>query len=278
MTVIGAVLGSPISHSLSPALYRAAFTELGIQGDYVAMECHADNVAEIFQQVRQQNFRALSITMPLKEEIIPLLDGIDSNADLLDAVNCVSFIDGVAVGHNTDGDGCCDALEEQGGASLQGALVVLIGAGGTARSVALALGRRGAHISVMNRSLDNALYLVGRLSEDIEAHGGSITLGGVADVENASVLINTTSVGMNSSETPLSPEYLHSDLVVLDAVYQPMTTTLLADAARAGATTVDGLWMLIQQARRQCVHQFGQKPSVGVLRAAAERELSHRHK
>lgn len=278
MTVIGAVLGSPISHSLSPALYRAAFTELGIQGDYVAMECHADNVAEIFQQVRQQNFRALSITMPLKEEIIPLLGGIDSNADLLDAVNCVSFIDGVAVGHNTDGDGCCDALEEQGGASLQGARVVLIGAGGTARSVALALGRRGAHISVMNRSLDNALYLVSRLSEDIEAHGGSITLGGVADVENASVLINTTSVGMNSSETPLSPEYLHSDLVVLDAVYQPMTTTLLADAARAGATTVDGLWMLIQQARRQCVHQFGQKPSVGVLRAAAERELSHRHK
>ena len=278
MTVIGAVLGFPISHSLSPALYRAAFTELGIQGDYVAMECHADNVAEMFQQVRQQNFRALSITMPLKEEIIPLLDGIDSNADLLDAVNCVSFIDGVAVGHNTDGDGCCDALEEQGGASLQGARVVLIGAGGTARSVALALGRRGAHISVMNRSLDNALYLVGRLSEDIEAHGGSITLGGVADVENASVLINTTSVGMNSSETPLSPEYLHSDLVVLDAVYQPMTTTLLADAARAGATTVDGLWMLIQQARRQCVHQFGQKPSVGVLRAAAERELSHRHK
>ena len=278
MTVIGAVLGFPISHSLSPALYRAAFTELGIQGDYVAMECHADNVAEIFQQVRQQNFRALSITMPLKEEIIPLLDGIDSNADLLDAVNCVSFIDGVAVGHNTDGDGCCDALEEQGGASLQGARVVLIGAGGTARSVALALGRRGAHISVMNRSLDNALYLVGRLSEDIEAHGGSITLGGVADVENASVLINTTSVGMNSSETPLSPEYLHSDLVVLDAVYQPMTTTLLADAARAGATTVDGLWMLIQQARRQCVHQFGQKPSVGVLRVAAERELSHRHK
>lgn len=278
MTVIGAVLGSPISHSLSPALYRAAFSELGISGEYVAIECDVDDVASTFQNLRQGEIQALSITMPLKEEIISLLDGIDSNADLLDAVNCVSFVDGAAIGHNTDGDGCCDALEEQGGASLRGAQVVLIGAGGTARSVALALGRRGAHITVMNRSLDNALYLVGRLTEDIEAHGGSITLGGVADVAGASVLVNTTSVGMNSTETPLPSEYLHSKLVVLDAVYQPMTTTLLADAAMAGATTIDGLWMLIQQARRQCVHQFGQKPSVDTLRGAAERELSHRHK
>lgn len=278
MTVIGAVLGSPISHSLSPALYRAAFAELGIHGDYIAMECDEDNLEATFQQVRQQRFRALSITMPLKEVVIPFLDGIDSNADLLDAVNCVSFVGGNAVGHNTDGDGCCDALEEQGGASLQGANVVLLGAGGTARSVALALGRRGAHVKVLNRSLDNALYLVGRLTEDIEAHGGSITLGGVADVADAQVLVNTTSVGMNSTETPLAFEYLHSRLVVLDAVYQPMTTTLLDNATRAGATTIDGLWMLIQQARRQCVHQFGQKPSVDVLRAAAERELSDRHK
>ena len=135
MTVIGAVLGSPISHSLSPALYRAAFSELGISGEYVAIECDVDDVASTFQNLRQGEIQALSITMPLKEEIISLLDGIDSNADLLDAVNCVSFVDGAAIGHNTDGDGCCDALEEQGGASLRGAQVVLIGAGGTARSV-----------------------------------------------------------------------------------------------------------------------------------------------
>ena len=278
MTVIGAVLGSPISHSLSPALYRAAFTELGIEGDYVAMECTQDDVSITFQQLRHRGFRALSITMPLKEAIIPLLDVVDSNANLLNAVNCVSFVDDVAVGHNTDGDGCCDALEEQGGALLAGAHAVLLGAGGTARSVALALGRRGAHIAVVNRSHENAIRLVDRLREDIESHGGSIALGALADVGGASVLVNTTSVGMSSTSTPVPSEYLHSDLVVLDAVYQPMTTTLLADAAQVGASTVDGLWMLIQQARRQCVHQFGQKPSVDVLRAAAERELPHRHK
>jgi shikimate 5-dehydrogenase len=83
---------------------------------------------------------------------------------------------------------------------------------------------------------------------------------------------------MNSTETPFPSQFLHSGLVVLDAVYQPMVTTLMADAGAVGARTVDGLWMLIQQARRQCVHQFGQKPSVNALRRAAERELSHRHK
>lgn len=276
--VVGAVLGSPISHSLSPSLYRAAFSELGINGDYIAIECVEENVADTLNQLRRDGVQALSVTMPLKEAIIPFLDEVDSNAQLLNAVNCVSFIDGVAVGHNTDGDGCCDALEEQGGAELKGARVVVVGAGGTARSVALALGRRGAHISVMNRSLDNALYLVGRLNEDIEAHGGSITLGGVGDIESASVLINTTSVGMNTVATPVASEYLHSGLVVLDAVYQPMATTLLRDAGAAGATTIDGLWMLIQQARRQCVLQFGRKPSVIAMRAAAEHELSQRRK
>lgn len=276
--LIGAVLGSPVSHSLSPALYSAAFSELGINGDYVAIECGQGELSETYSDLQGRNIRALSITMPLKEAIIPLLEKIDSNAQLLNAVNCVSFVDGLAVGHNTDGDGCCDALEEQGGASLRGASAVVLGAGGTARSVALALGRRGARVAIVNRTLGNAESLCRRLSDDIASCGGEVRVGEAHDVRQATVLVNTTSVGMNSTETPLMSEHLHSNLVVLDAVYQPMDTTLLVNARRAGATTVDGLWMLIQQARRQCVHQFGQKPPTDVLRQAAERELSHRHK
>ena len=277
-TVVGAVLGKPVSHSLSPALYQAAFSQIGINGQYVAIECDANNVVDTFRELRRGALKALSITMPLKEVIIPLLDKIDSNAQLLNAVNCVSFDGGVAIGHNTDGDGCCDALEEQGGAVLRGATAVVLGAGGTARSVALALGRRGANVIIVNRTPENADALCRRLSVDIATHGGDVRVGSFEDVRRASVLVNTTSVGMNSVDTPLPTEFLHSSLVVLDAVYQPMTTTLLADAQRSGAVTVDGLWMLIQQARRQCVHQFGQKPPVDVLREAAERELSHRHK
>lgn len=277
-TLVGAVLGSPVSHSLSPVLYRAAFVELGISGDYVAVECNEETVQSTLSSLRNEHVRALSVTMPLKEAIIPFLDHLDSNAQLLNAVNCVSFDGNNAIGHNTDGDGCCDALEEQGGASLAGAKAVVLGAGGTARSVVLALGRRGATVCVVNRSRQNAESLVSRLSDDISSHGGEVSLGTFDDVRDATVLVNTTSVGMNSTLSPLPGEYLHPGLVVLDAVYQPMTTTLLADAQQAGATTVDGLWMLIQQARRQCVHQFGKKPPTGVLRTAAEHELSRRHK
>ncbi len=276
--VVGAVLGSPISHSLSPALYQAAFNELGIAGSYRAIDCTSTTLSSTFDELKQKHVRALSVTMPLKEVIIPLLDHIDSNAELLNAVNCVSFRESMAVGHNTDGDGCCDALEEQGSAVIRDATAVVLGAGGTARSVALALGRRGARVVIVNRTLENANALCERLAEDIRTHGGDVRVGTYDDVEAASILVNTTSVGMNSTQSPLAPEYLHAQLVVLDAVYQPMTTTLLADATEIGATTVDGLWMLIQQARRQCVHQFGEKPPVGVLRDAAERELSRRHK
>lgn len=277
-TLVGAVLGSPVSHSLSPVLYRAAFIELGVNGNYVAVECDEMSVESTLSSLRSKHVRALSVTMPLKEAIIPFLDRLDSNAQLLNAVNCVSFDGDIAIGHNTDGDGCCDALEEQGGATLAESKAVVLGAGGTARSVVLALGRRGATVRVVNRSQQNAESLVSRLSDDISRHGGDVALGTFDDVRDASVLVNTTSVGMNSTLSPLPSDYLHSGLVVLDAVYQPMTTTLLADAQRAGATTVDGLWMLIQQARRQCVHQFGKKPPLDVLRTAAEHELSRRHK
>lgn len=276
--LIGAVLGSPISHSLSPAIYRAAFREMGIVGEYTAIDCTSAQLEQTFRSLQEKNVRALSITMPLKETILPLLSSIDSDAQLLNAVNCVSFSGDRSVGHNTDGDGCCDALEQQGNAALAGAHAVVLGAGGTARSVALALGRRRAHVSIVNRTFSNADRLVATLSRDIAAHGGTITVGSVDSVHGATVVVNTTSVGMNSDVTPLPAHYFQAGQVVLDAVYQPMLTSFLRDGRAAGAITIDGLWMLIQQARRQCLHQFGITPPSESLREAAERELSLRHK
>jgi shikimate dehydrogenase len=101
-------------------------------------------------------------------------------------------------------------------------------------------------------------------------------VGTVDDIAAADVVVNTTSVGMNSTETLVPLSLLHSRHVVLDAVYQPLETTLLADARSVGATVVDGLWMLVQQARRQCVLQFGWNPSADIMREAAERELRSR--
>lgn len=103
-------------------------------------------------------------------------------------------------------------------------------------------------------------------------------MGSLSEIARAGVLVNTTSVGMNSDELPISANVLHRNLVVLDAVYSPMDTALLKAARQAGAVTVDGLWMLIQQARRQCVYQFGWNPDAVPMREAAERELAARRK
>ncbi len=278
MKRIAAVLGQPVSHSLSPAIHNAAFAVSHRDGEYVAIECSEREVASVVSATRKEGLVGLSVTMPLKEAIIDSLDSLHVTASLLNAVNCVSFADGKAVGYNTDGDGCCDALELQGGAELRGAHAVVLGAGGTARSVALALGLRGAHVRVVNRSIDKAEHLVNSLHFALADSGGSLEVGEPTDVSTATVLVNATSVGMNSTAVPIDVALLHSKLVVLDAVYSPMETALLSAVRSVGATAIDGLWMLIEQARHQQVLWFGENPDGRVMRQAAEQELERRRK
>ena len=275
---LAAVIGQPVSHSLSPAIHNAAFRASGRDGEYVAIECGEREVATTVSSLRAEGMVGLSVTMPLKEAVIDSLDSLHVTASLLNAVNCVSFADGRAVGHNTDGDGCCDALEQQGGATLRNATAVVLGAGGTARSVALALGMRGANVRVVNRSVDRAEHLVNSLHFALADSGGSLCVGEADDVSDAHILVNATSVGMNSQAMPVRPEVLHGGLVVLDAVYSPMDTALLSAARAARATTVDGLWMLIHQARHQQLLWFGEYPDAHVMRMAAEQELERRRK
>ena len=175
--LLAAVVGSPISHSLSPAIYRAAFASQSLVGEYEAIEADQASIKDVVAQLRARGIRGLSVTMPLKEAIIPLLDKVDDDARLLNAVNCVDFNNGVLTGHNTDGDGCCDALEQQGGALLGGTHAVVLGAGGTARSVALALGRRGTRVAIINRTMEKAEDLVRSLAPAAQEAGGDIVMG-----------------------------------------------------------------------------------------------------
>jgi shikimate dehydrogenase len=276
MSTIAAVIGSPVSHSLSPAIHNAAFVAAQRSGEYVAVECDTADVEATMAKFQSAGLVGLSVTMPLKEAVIDCLDFVTPDADFLNAVNCVTFGPDGSIGHNTDGDGCCDALTEQGGARLRGATVVLLGAGGTARSIALALVRRGAHVVVVNRTQSHAINLVGSFA----AFGDevSISVGDQSSIASASILINATSVGMNSSEIPIDSSVLHNRLTVLDAVYSPLETSLLAAARVAGATVVDGLWMLIHQARHQQKLWFGEFSDASAMRLAAERELSARRK
>ena len=272
-----AVIGHPVGHSLSPAIHRVGFAELGVDWTYDAIDCEPDGLPALFETVRRGGFGGLSVTMPLKEAVIAYLDVVDEDARALQAVNCISVSEGRLRGHNTDGDGCCDAIEETTGETVAGLDIVLLGAGGTARAVALAMVRRRARVHVVNRTEANAASLVDMV---VQRHGANaaIAVGVPADIAGSAVLVNTTSVGMNSSECPVDPSVLHPGLTVLDAVYSPMETVLLRHAADAGARTIDGLWMLIHQARHQQRLWFGRMPTAGPMRAESERELARRPK
>jgi shikimate dehydrogenase len=146
---------------------------------------------------------------------------------------------------------------------------VIVGAGGTARAIVATLERRGAgDIAVINRTESRA--------QDVIAAATNARIGTVDDIATANILINATSVGMGSQETPVEQARLHSALVVLDAVYYPLETTLLRDAKRAGAKTVDGLWMLVHQGALQQFAWFKEIGDVQLMRQAALDELANR--
>jgi len=272
-TVIACVIGSPIVQSLSPVIHNAAFAYAGRVGVYTAVETSLDECASVVARMRKLGVRGLSVTMPLKTEVIHCLDALDVTAKTLNAVNCVSIIDGIATGYNTDGDGCCDALLARSHSQIDGATAVVLGAGGTARSVALAMLRRGARVIIINRTDSTAHELVALLSSF-----GEISVGTESDITSATIVVNATSVGMHTSQTAISGQFLHADLVVLDAVYSPLNTKLLTLAEQAGATVIDGLWMLIYQAVRQQEIWFTDTPKPNVMRTAAEQELARRAK
>ena len=276
MTIeVAAIIGYPVSQSLSPAMHNAVFHQRKLDWSYVAMEVREEALLGVMQTLGSKSLLALSVTMPHKEAIFEILDNastsfgeIDESARAARSVNTIAISGGRLIGSNTDGDGCCNAIE-QTGFDIAGSRVVVVGAGGTARAIVATLARRGASdVAVINRTESRA--------QDVIASTNVARIGTVDDIANASILINATSVGMGNQETPVDATRLHSDLAVLDAVYHPLETTLLRDAKRAGAKTVDGLWMLVHQGALQQLAWFKEIGDVQLMRQAAVDELAVR--
>ena len=276
MTIeVAAIIGYPVSQSLSPAMHNAVFRQRKLDWSYVAMEVREEALLGVMQTLGSKSLLALSVTMPHKEAIFEILDNastsfgeIDESARAARSVNTIAISGGRLIGSNTDGDGCCNAIG-QTGVDIAGSRVVVVGAGGTARAIVATLARRGASdVAVINRTESRA--------QDVIASTNVARIGTVDDIANASILINATSVGMGNQETPVDATRLHSDLAVLDAVYHPLETTLLRDAKRAGAKTVDGLWMLVHQGALQQLAWFKEIGDVQLMRQAAVDELAVR--
>jgi 3-dehydroquinate dehydratase / shikimate dehydrogenase len=267
-TAITGIIGSPVAHSASPAMHNQAFASLDL--DFVYLPFEVKDLAEFFRRfVRSEtreidwNLRGLSVTIPHKSAVIPLLDEVDETARKIGAVNTVVVNEDRLIGYNTDVQGAIEPLEKA--CSLTGESCAVIGAGGSARAVIYGLLERGARVTVFARHPDKP-------RDFSESFGVRVLpIESLVSID-ASVLINTTPVGMCGHSEGLSPvprQALSGRRIVYDLVYNPIDTRLLIDARAERCQTIGGLEMLIAQAARQFELWTGRKPPIEAMRDAA---------
>jgi len=268
MDVYG-LLGNPVGHSVSPPMHEAAYAELGMDASYVAFEPPVDEIAAAVHGAKTLGIAGLNVTIPFKQDVLEYVE-TDPLAERIGAVNTIDFqTDGDPVGYNTDAIGITRSFEHHG-VDLDGKKAVVVGAGGAGRAAAFALSDAGCEVHIANRTVDKAIDLASQVPH---ASGGSLdTL--ESQLPEASVVLNATSVGMESDETPVPSGLLHDGLTVLDAVYAPLETRLLREATEVGADTIDGAWMLLFQGVEAFEIWTGRKGPVDAMNRALRTELA----
>jgi shikimate dehydrogenase len=263
-TRVAGVIGDPVRHSLSPRLHNAAYRALGLDWVFAAFEVADGAAAAALGGARALGFVGLSVTMPHKAAIAGLCDDLSPRAAALNSVNTVTIgPDGRAAGDSTDGAGLLRALGDAG-VDVAGRSIVLLGAGGAARAVAWALGDAGARVGVAARRTGAAA--------DAAALAGGETIAWedrVPAAATADIVVNATSVGMaGDAELPIPADALSAAQVIVDLVYEPRETPLLAAARARGAQPVSGIGMLVHLVALQVEMWSGQPAPVEVMRAA----------
>lgn len=251
------IIGDPIAQSKSPIIHGHWLQLLGLDGDYVRTRLAGDDLAEFFERRRADpDWGGCNVTIPHKQTVMPMLDRIDPAAAAIGAVNCVvPEAEGLA-GYNTDIDGVAEALDLT---DLQGRGAVVIGAGGGARAVVAYLADRGAEIVILARNPAKAEALRQLAPMEI------LPLDRTDAFDGAATIVNATSLGMVGAD-PMPQPLLeavreHSTgATVFDLVTTPPETQFLSAGRAGGGATVDGLTMLIGQARRAFRFFFGQMP------------------
>jgi shikimate dehydrogenase len=236
------IVGWPVEHSLSPAMHNAAFEELGLNWAYLAFSVHPDRIGEAVAGLAAAGCAGLNVTIPHKQAVLDLCSTLSPAARAIGAVNTL-VPDGAGGfrGDNTDAEGFIRSVDEAAPLDVQGADVLVIGAGGAARAVTFALKERGAVVRVANRSPEKAV--------ELGVHVPFVPAALNQTASQAAMVVNATSLGMGSDDVPpdLPLQGLGPDQVVVDLVYRPGGTPWLAAAAARGARTVDGLGMLLHQ-------------------------------
>jgi 3-dehydroquinate dehydratase/shikimate dehydrogenase len=252
------LVGLPVSHSVSPAMHNAAFAAAGIDAVYLPLP--AVSADDFVTFGRAFGVKGVSITTPHKISLMDRVDEVHAVAKEVGAINTIRVEDGRAIGRNTDVEGFLKPLA--GRMSLSGLRTSVLGGGGAARAVALALSSSGCRVTVHARRREQV--------DDIAARTGA-QAGPFPPARGSwDVLVNATSVGMypNVDETPIDASHLDGS-TVYDLVYNPPATRLLREAAAVGCSTIGGLEMLVGQAEAQFEWWTGVRPAPGVMSEAA---------
>lgn len=265
-TKLTAVIGNPVTHSLSPLLHNKIYAEE--QVDAVMLAFGNPSVEKLVDAIRTLPIHLAAVTMPHKQTIMPLLDWIDPEAFAIGAVNTVINREGKLEGYNTDIVGIAAALK---GVAKARTNALLIGAGGAARTVAYLLKREGVNIFCTNRERKQAEDL-------IHAFGGTIVEANALGSIPYDVVINATPIGMKPdiNATPFPEELIRPDSSIFDLVYSPLETKLLTSAKKRGARAISGIIMFLAQGLEQERLWLGKELAIESYREFLEKNIRER--
>ena len=276
-TEVYAVIGDPIGQSLSPAIHNASFRHLGLNKVLVPIRVPAGKLEGSLNELEWLGIKGYSVTIPHKEEMVPLLQQKDDTVERTGSCNTMVVEDGKRVGYNTDYRAAMDTLEDAlGGRPQDGEAsplldkqALILGAGGVARSIAFGLMHRGAAVTIASRNDEKATKLANEV-------GCRAIHWGTRASTKADMLINCTPVGMHPKvdDTPAPPAAFRAGMLVFDTVYHPENTMFLKLARERGCTTVTGVDMFVHQAAQQFQIYTGHEAPMQLMRDVMKSKLS----
>jgi shikimate dehydrogenase len=268
-------MGQPVAGNPTQFMVERAFAAAGLAWRYLTLEVSPDGLGDAVRGMRAMGFAGGNFTIPHKVAVVPLLDELTEAAQLMGAVNCVYFDGDKLVGENTDGKGFVQSLSEV--TNPEGKSVVILGAGGAARAIAVELGlSKVAQITVVNRTPERGQELADLLKNKAGVSSEFVEWKGNYEVaEGTEILINATSIGLNdeSQRVPINAKTLNAETIVADVIVNPPNTRFLSEAADHGCTTLNGLGMLVNQAVIGFKIWTGVDPDPAVMREALEEFL-----
>jgi len=280
--VLLGVFGFPVAHSLSPEMQNAAIRRLGLRCIYLKFAVPPSMLSRALDRAESLGFRGVNLTVPHKEAALPLMDLLTPAARRVGAVNTVTFMGaGRREGHTTDGEGFLRATREDLGFTPRGRKVVVLGAGGAARSVCFALADAGArNIVLVNRTPARAARLARALVAEARIPSSAFRLSGRTPwkrlLEGAALLVNATVLGLHGEDSPVPARFLLRPMAVSDLVYNPPVTGLVVAARSRGLRAANGTGMLAGQGALSLERWTGRRAPLAEMRCALLAALARR--